>query len=224
MDSSLFQERLIVFEIDSIKDNKVLFPIVTLIIMDVFIQKMRLKDNRKCLIIEEAWKAIASPMMADYILYLYKTVRKFFGEAMLVTQELDDILKSETLKNSVINNSDTIILLDQAKFKDTYDEIAKLLSINEVERNKIFTMNRLDNKDNRGKFKEVYISIGGKGEVYGVEVSLKEYLTFTTELKEKEAIQKYSKKFGSLSEGLKQFEMDFIASKLSLPKFISSIS
>jgi len=91
MEASLFEAPFIVFEIDAIKEHKILFPITTLIIMDVFLQKMRIKSNRKCLIIEEAWKAIASPMMAGYILYLYKTIRKFRGEAIVVTQELDDI-------------------------------------------------------------------------------------------------------------------------------------
>ena len=55
MDSSLFDETFIVFEIDSIKDDPLLFPLVTLIIMDVFLQKMRIKKNRKVLVIEEAW-------------------------------------------------------------------------------------------------------------------------------------------------------------------------
>src|SRR5690606_16645562 len=136
-DNSLFDERLIVFEIDNIKENKILFPIVTLIIMDVFLQKMRWRQGqRKALIIEEAWKAIASPMMAGYILYLYKTVRKFLGEAIVVTQELGDIIGNTIVKDSIVNNSDTICLLDQTKFKDNYDQIANLLSINEVERKK----------------------------------------------------------------------------------------
>ncbi|MGB0870330.1 MAG: TraG family conjugative transposon ATPase [Flavobacteriales bacterium] len=223
LDDSLFNENLIVFEIDSIKDNKILFPIVTMIIMDIFLQKMRGRKKRKCLIIEEAWKAIASPMMADYILYLYKTVRKFFGEAMLVTQELDDILKSEILKNSVLNNSDTVILLDQSKFKDNYDEVAKLLGLNEVEKNKIFTINKLDNKENRGRFKEVYISLGGTGEVWGVEVSTREYLVFTTEFSEKEALGIYTKKFNSFEKGLDAFVKDLESSNLSLPKFVSNV-
>jgi type IV secretory pathway VirB4 component len=120
-----FDEPFIVFEIDNVKDNPKLFPIVTLIIMDTFIQKMRLrKDRRKALIIEEAWKAIASKLMGGYILYLYKTVRKFWGEAVVVTQELDDIIGNAVVKDSIINNSDTFILLDQTKFKDNFDKIA----------------------------------------------------------------------------------------------------
>jgi conjugation system TraG family ATPase len=228
IDQSLFDESFIVFEIDAIKEHKVLFPITTLIIMDVFLQKMRHKSNRKALIIEEAWKAIASPMMAGYILYLYKTVRKFRGEAVVVTQELDDIIGNEIVKNSIINNSDTICLLDQTKFKDSYTEIAALLSLNEVEQKKIFTINNLPNKENRGRFKEVYIKRGGVGEVYGVEVSMHEYLTYTTERSEKEAVQYYVEHFGGFDKdyrtGLDCFVSEYEKSNKKLSEFISIIN
>ncbi|QNF31349.1 TraG family conjugative transposon ATPase (plasmid) [Adhaeribacter swui] len=224
MDSSLFDEKFIVFEIDAIKEHKVLFPITTIIIMDVFLQKMRHKKNRKALIIEEAWKAIASPLMAGYILYVYKTVRKFWGEAVVVTQELDDIIGNAVVKNSIINNSDTICLLDQTKFKDNFREIANLLSLNEVEQNKIFTINNLDNREGRGRFKEVYIKRGSSGEVYGVEVSLEEYLTFTTERKEKEAIQVYLNRYPSYQEAMDQFVADFKRSGLKLNEFTNRIN
>lgn len=223
-DTSLFNEKFIVFEIDNIKDNKILFPITTIIIMDVFLQKMRHKNYRKVLIIEEAWKAIASPMMANYILYVYKTVRKFWGEAILVTQELDDIIGNEIVKNSVLANSDTIILLDQAKFKENYDEVASLLSLSTIEQRKIFTINALDNKFNRGKFKEVYIKRGATGEVYGVEVSLAEYLTYTTEKKEKDAIDSYVENFDSYEMAIVSFISDFKESKLSLGRFINKVN
>lgn len=129
LDVDLFNERFIVFEIDKIKDDPVLFPIVVLIIMDVFLQKMRIKKGRKALIIEEAWKAIASPTMAEYIKYLYKTVRKFHGIAGVVTQELNDVIDSPIVKEAIINNSDVKILLDQSKFKDRYEQIAAILGL-----------------------------------------------------------------------------------------------
>jgi conjugation system TraG family ATPase len=224
-DKSLFTERFIVYEIDSIKENKTLFPLVTLTIMDVFIQKMRYRSNRrKALVVEEAWKAIASPLMAGYLLYLYKTVRKFWGEAIVVTQELGDIIGNVVVKDSIINNSDTICLLDQTKFKDNYNDIAALLSINETERRKIFTINQLDNTENRGRFKEVYIRRGAVGEVYGVEVSLQQYLTYTTEKPEKSAVESYTSRFGSYPDGLDAFIRDFKGSGKSLPAFISQVN
>jgi conjugation system TraG family ATPase len=213
-DDTLFNEPFIVFEIDSIKEHKLLFPITTLIIMDVFIQKMRYKKNKKVLIIEEAWKAIASPMMAGYILYLYKTVRKFLGEAIVVTQELGDIIGNAIVKDSIISNSDTICLLDQSKFKDNFNEIAKLLSINEVEQNKIFTINKLDNKENRSRFKEVY----------GVEVPIEEYLTYTTERPEKEALEVYLTYYENYESALDNFINDLKESGWPLPAFVKHIN
>lgn len=208
-DSNLFNESFIVFEIDNVKDNPKLFPIVTLIIMDTFIQKMRLrKDRRKALIIEEAWKAIASKLMGGYIVYLYKTVRKFWGEAIVVTQELDDIIGNKIVKDSIINNSDTFILLDQTKFKDNFDRIASLLSLNKVEQNKIFTINNLDNKYGRSVFKEFYLKRGAKGEVYGNEVSLEQYLTYTTEKPEKTAIEFYLVENDNYDNALQRFVDD----------------
>lgn len=224
-DQSLFSERFIVFEIDNVKENKTLFPIVTLIIMDVFIQKMRHRaSQRKALIIEEAWKAIASPLMAGYILYLYKTVRKFWGEAIVVTQELADIIGNAVVKDSILSNSDTIFLLDQSKFKENYKEIAQLLSITETEQKKIFTINKLDNKEGRGRFKEVYIRRGTVGEVYGVENSIYQYLTYTTEKPEKAAVEIYANTYGTYQMGLEAFVSDFEKSGLPLEAFVRKVN
>ncbi|RNA61400.1 TraG family conjugative transposon ATPase [Chryseobacterium nematophagum] len=224
-DNTLFEESLIVFEIDNVKDNPKLFPIVTLIIMDTFIQKMRLrKDRRKALIIEEAWKAIASKLMGGYILYLYKTVRKFWGEAIVVTQELDDIIGNAVVKDSIINNSDTFILLDQTKFKDNFDRIAALLSLNKVEQNKIFTINNLNNKLGRSRFKEFYLKRGAKGEVYGNEVSLEQYLTYTTEKPEKSAVEYYVQKYGNYDKALKMIVNDLKAFGDGQENFVSLVN
>ncbi len=214
-DTSLFDEPFIVFEIDAIKDDPILFPIVTLIIMDVFIQKMRLKKNRKALIIEEAWKAIASPMMANYILYLYKTVRKFWGIAMVVTQELEDIISNPVVKQSIINNSDIICLLDQSKFKDKYEEIANLLSLNQIDQRQIFTINQLNNKEGRNRFNEVFIKRGNFGNVFGVEVSMHEYFTYTTERIEKDSVGYYLQLYSDFKTALDNFINDMNTSKLS---------
>ncbi|MDR2774256.1 MAG: conjugal transfer protein TraG [Tannerella sp.] len=224
MDKTLFDEPFIVFEIDSIQNNKTLFPIVTLVIMDVFIQKMRNKTNRKVIVIEEAWKALASPLMSDYIRYLYKTVRKFYGEAITVTQELDDIIKSEVVRQSIIANAATFILCDQTKFKDNFSIVAEILSLSPVEQNKIFTVNALDNKGNRNKFKEFYIKRGTTGEVYGNEVSVYEYFTYTTEKPEKDAMQTYMKVYKRFHAALEAFVHDLIKTKVEKSDFCSIIN
>lgn len=193
MDSSLFDETFVVFEIDSIKDDPLLFPLVTLIIMDVFLQKMRIKKNRKVLVIEEAWKAIASPLMAEYIKFMYKTARKFWANVGVVTQEIQDIIGSEIVKEAIINNSDVVMLLDQSKFKERFDTIKTILGLTDVDCKKIFTINRLENKEGRSFFREVFIRRGTTSGVYGVEEPRECYMTYTTERAEKEALKLYKR-------------------------------
>lgn len=205
---NLFDERFIVFEIDKIKDDPVLFPIVVLIIMDVFLQKMRIKKGRKALIIEEAWKAIASPTMAEYIKYLYKTVRKFHGIAGVVTQELNDVIDSPIVKEAIINNSDVKVLLDQTKFKDRYDEIAAILGLTQIQRQQIFTVNSLNNREGRNYFKEVWICRGQNSDVYGVEEPPECYWAYTTERTEKEALKIYLSYYGNMQEAITRIEAD----------------
>lgn len=208
LDVNLFNERFIVFEIDKIKDDPVLFPIVVLIIMDVFLQKMRIKKGRKALIIEEAWKAIASPTMAEYIKYLYKTVRKFHGIAGVVTQELNDVIDSPIVKEAIINNSDVKILLDQTKFKDRYEDIAAILGLTPIQRQQIFTINALNNHDNRNYFKEVWICRGQNSDVYGVEEPPECYWAYTTERAEKEALKIYLRHYGTMQDAITHIEID----------------
>ena len=208
LDANLFDERFIVFEIDKIKDDPVLFPIVVLIIMDVFLQKMRIKKGRKALIIEEAWKAIASPTMAEYIKFLYKTVRKFHGIAGVVTQELNDVIDSPIVKEAIINNSDVKILLDQSKFKDRYDDISAILGLTPIQKQQIFTINALNNHDNRNYFKEVWICRGQNSDVFGVEEPPECYWAYTTERAEKEALKIYLRHYGTMQEAITHIEID----------------
>ena len=192
----LLGKRFIVFELDNIKDNKVLFPIVTIIIMETFINKMRrLKGIRKMILLEEAWKAISKEGMAEYLKYLFKTVRKFFGEAVVVTQEVEDIISSDIVKGTIINNSDCKILLDQRKYANKFDSIQSLLGLTDKERAQILSINMANNPSRR--YKEVWIGLGSsQSAVYATEVSLDEYYCYTTEETEKLELMRLTEKLG----------------------------
>lgn len=192
----LLHQRLIVFELDNIKDHPILFPVVTIIIMEVFINKMRkLKGIRKMILIEEAWKALMKEGFAEYIKYLFKTVRKFFGEAIVVTQEVEDIISSPVVKQAIINNSDCKILLDQSKYQNKFDQIQELLGLTDKEKALVLSVNKAN--DPARKYKEVFISLGGMlSKVYRTEVSPEEYFAYTTEQKEKVKVAEYAARFG----------------------------
>lgn len=200
---NLLQERFIVFELDNIKDHPILFPVVTIIIMEVFINKMRkMKGIRKMILIEEAWKALMKEGFAEYIKYLFKTVRKFFGEAIVVTQEVEDIISSPVVKQAIINNSDCKILLDQSKYQNKFDQIQELLGLTEKEKALVLSVNKAN--DPTKKYKEVFISLGSiLSKVYRTEVSLEEYLAYTTEQTEKVKLMEYAAKFeGDTRKGI----------------------
>ena len=192
----LLHKRFIVFEIDAVKDNAELFPVVTIIIMEAFINKLRrLKGVRKMLICEEAWKALSSPSMSEYLKYLYKTVRKYFGEAIVVTQEVDDIISSPIVKEAIITNSDCKILLDQKKYMNKFDGIQSMLGLTDKEKSQILSIN-LANHPGR-KYKEVWIGLNGvQSAVYATEVSPAEYLTYTTEESEKTEVFALAEELG----------------------------
>lgn len=196
----LLNKRFVVFEIDEIKEHKILFPVVTVIIMEAFINKMRrLHGVRKMIVVEEAWKAIAREGMADYIKFLYKTVRKYFGEAVVVTQELDDIVSSPIIKDSIINNADCKILLDQRKYINKFDSVQSLLGLTDKEKGQILSINQAN--DPARKYKEVWIGLGGvQSAVYATETSVEEYLTYTTEETEKLEVTQMTEKLGGNME------------------------
>lgn len=209
----MLHERFIVFELDNLKDHPILFPVVTMIIMELVISKMRkLKGVRKVMLIEECWKALAKPGTAEYVRYLFKTMRKFFGEPIVVTQEVEDVISSPIVKNAIINNSDCKILLDQSKYQNKFDQIQELLGLTDKEKAQILSLNKAN--DPNKKYKEVFISLGSEhSKVYRTEVSVEEYLTYTTEEREKKQVQEYARKYGSIQKGIAVLAKEIRAKK-----------
>ena len=201
LDVDLLHKRFVIFELDNIKDNKILFPVVTIIIMELFINKMRrLPLNvRKMMLIEEAWQAIAKDSMANYIKYLYKTVRKFFGEAIIVTQDLKDITGSSIVRDAIIGNADCKILLDQSREMNKFDTVQSVLGLTEKQCAQVLSINQ--NLDENLKYREVYIGMGSQySSVFAVEVSRAETLAYSSDPKDKAELFDIAEKYGGSIE------------------------
>ena len=204
----LLEQRFIVFELDNIKDHPILFPVVTLIIMELFVSKMRkLRGEMKAIVIEEAWKPIATGRGAEYIKFLFKTVRKFSAKAVVVTQEVEDIISSEIVKNAIINNSDIKILLDQSKFQNKFDEIQQLLGITDKQKAEILSINKAHAPGSH--YKDLWIALGAEhSKVYRLEVSPEEYYVYTSDQGEKKLVREYIDKYGSVKAGVRMLVED----------------
>lgn len=204
----VMHQPFIVFELDNVKDHPILFPVITLIIMELFVSKMRkLKGVRKVIVIEEAWKAIARSGMAEFLKYLYKTVRKYFGEAITVTQEIDDIISSPIIKEAIINNADCKILLDLKKFQNKFDAIQAVLGMTDKGRDLVLSVNKAN--DSHRKYRELYIELGNQlMKVYGFEPSIEEYYAYSTEQTEKLKVEEYTRKYGDIRKALKALAIE----------------
>jgi conjugation system TraG family ATPase len=207
----LLRERFIVFELDNIKDHPILFPVVTLVIMELFVSKMRkIPAVLKVLAIEEAWKPITKGAMADFMRYIIKTVRKFYGITCIVTQEIDDLLSSPIIKETIINNSDIKILMDMRKFMHKFDQLQQAMGMADKEKTMLLSVNR-DNEQGR-LYRENYIGLGGQYmRVVRNELCPEEYYAYTTEAKEKVKVQEYAQKYGGYEEGIKMLVRDMSA-------------
>jgi conjugation system TraG family ATPase len=209
----LLHERFIVFELDNIKSHPILFPVVTLIIMELFVGKMRkLKGVRKMIVVEEAWKAIAQQGMAEYIKYLFKTARKFFAKAVVVTQEVEDIISSEIIRQAIINNSDIKVLLDQSKFANKFDEIQALLGITDKQKAEILSLNK--GHEPGSAYKDLWIGLGATdSKVYRLEVSPEEYYTYTSDQRDKVLVNRYIEQYGDVKTAISRLVADLRAKK-----------
>lgn len=180
----LLQERFIVFEMDNIKDHPILFPLVTMLCIDVIMNKIRrLKGIKKSVFIDECWKPISKGEMAEFIKYMYKTVRKHYGEIAIATQDIEDILDTAA-GPAMINNTDTMILLSHKKKMASKDKFGQYLSFNESDLEKLFSTDK----------REVFIKVGNVSNVYKVKVSNERYACYTSNANENQFIfDRYAK-------------------------------
>lgn len=192
----LLDQSFIVIELDNIKDHPILFPVVTLIIMELFISKMRkLKGVRKVLTIDEAWKAIAKSGMAEFLRYAFKTIRKFNGVPIVATQELEDLINSPIIKDAIINNADIKVLMDMRKFQGKIEKLQDVLGMSEKAKTILLSVN----KDQR----EILVDIGGQlTKVYKNELCPEEYYAYTTEGTERVLVKEFAERYGSMEKGI----------------------
>lgn len=188
---NILEDRFVVFEIDHIKGDPVIYPITTLVIMDAFMEKMTSISGFKVMCIEEAWKAIMGTQMATYMLELWKTARKHRTSAMVVTQELKDLTSSPIIKDSIVENSGVKILLDQSKYLNKFEELASALSLSEDDKSMILSLNRykMPGRAGHDAGREVFFNLGNKKSfVMRLEVSLEERWAFSSQKRDKERL------------------------------------
>lgn len=195
----LFSSRFTVFEVDrlsSLNDPK-FYSLCVLCIMNSFDAKMRTDPGFKVMVIEEAWKAISNETMAPYLAGLWKTSRKHLCSAVVVTQQISDIMSSSVIRDSILQNSSVRVLLDQSNNQNNFSQLSELLGLSDRQRNLILSMNRANNPLYR--YREVFIALGEKkAGVYATEVSPEEAVAYESNKARKKPFLDLSQEVGAV--------------------------
>ncbi len=195
---NLSYQRMINFEVDSLIDNDILFPICALLVMDLFTKKLNdesIRHINKIIAIDESWAALDKKELEEYLLYLVKTARKKGGQTIFISQEAEDFVKSKVIANSIINNSDIKIFLDMSKYKNDFDNIQNTMGITEKQKQHILSIN----KDNReeSKYREACVCWKDISKVYAIETSKVEKCMYETNPNERKKIHDKLIKFNN---------------------------
>ena len=199
----LFGSRFTVFDVGELSSvsNPKFCSLCALCIVNAFDLKMRSRDieGYKVMAIDEAWKAISNETMAPYLRELWKTARKMSTSAMVITQELDDILTSDVIRETILQNSDIKILMSQDGNRNTFEKVSGPLGLTRTDVNLVLSM---AGKESRSR--DVFIKWGSaRSGVYTVEACPEQLWAFESNLQKKEPLLRAARVTGSMLSAIR---------------------
>ncbi|MFH1424369.1 MAG: ATP-binding protein [archaeon] len=111
-------------------------PLMMYLILEYIYAQMQKDRTRKILAIDEAWSLLHHASSAEYLFKIVKTSRKFNLAFMLITQEVNDLLK-QPAGQAVLANTSCKYLLKQDP--SVIDELIKTLHLAPEEKNLLLT-------------------------------------------------------------------------------------
>jgi conjugation system TraG family ATPase len=198
----IFNNQLVIFELDQIKDNVVLFPITYYILTNVVFKRLmnaKKKGLRLYYIIDEAWVLLSGKYgdVSFFIEYAYRTFRKHGGSATLVTQGITDITNNEKIGMAVNDNCDIKIFKKQPA--DKRHLFQKVLNLSDHNLSLLYS--QVD------KHREFYISFKDTATVLQLNLSNYSLGVYTTKADEVKWINENLAKTDSLDATLQNFEL-----------------
>jgi len=120
------------FVVFGIRDlEEALRPIAMYILLDFVWNKIRRKQRRRILVVDEAWYLMKYPDSAQFLYGLAKRARKYYLGVTTITQDVQDFLASDYGK-AIVTNSSIQILLKQ--HPAAIDQVAKIFYLSEGEK------------------------------------------------------------------------------------------
>lgn len=198
-DHYLYDKRFVGFELENIKDNMDILPIMFMMIREVIDHVIwGNKTSDKRLWFEEAAKLFKYPVMLRIIDYYFQTIRKHNGSIGIVLQSIDQVPANE-IGNAILSNTHVFYILKQDK---SIENMRKRLNLSTHDINQIRSIQNKFSGDIT--YTEFLLKMGNKSNVYRLEVPEAAHLAYLSEGKEKSKIMKLYDRLGNMEETINQ--------------------
>jgi conjugal transfer ATP-binding protein TraC len=183
--------KLICFDLINIKKNPIIYPVISLLITELALDVIRIQaKQRKYFYMDEAWSML-SDSLGDFVMGMYRTIRKAKGSMCIITQGIGEIIKS-SIGPAILQNAATKIILNHIEVPQEIPVLAQHLGFTEHEMKLIMSIR----KDDAEGFRELFIKQGDFGKVYLMEVALSIDAILTSQPEEREYLRDLQKQFG----------------------------
>lgn len=202
----MINNRLIIFDLEAIKRNEDIMPLVMLVVIELILSKIKKlkQDTPKVLYIDEAFDFISKGSGIDeFIAYLYRTIRKKEGAVCLATQSskyLDNC--SNSVRDSIIANTSIKILLDHSADKGSYKGLKDNWSFSDYEIEVLDTVKKTDY--------EFLIKMGDHISVYRLIESPENFALYNSDADHNAKIYAMFEKTGNMQACIEEYNRKYL--------------
>lgn len=193
-------KRLIVFELDEVKDNKEILSVMLKLIKSA-IQRTIWKNRAEkgIILFDEFAKQLKFENVLESVEFYYQAIRKQNGAIGIILQSINQLPNNST-SASILENTQVIYSLNNEK---GYDELQKRLNFSSHDSNQLKSIK--NNLSGSRKYTEMFIKIGKESNIFRLEVPKEVFAAYLTDGKENDAIMALYKKHNCMEKAIIEF-------------------
>lgn len=190
-------KRLIIFELDEVKDNKEILSVMLKLIKSA-IQRTIWKNRAEkgIILFDEFAKQLKFDNVLESVEYYYQAIRKQNGAIGIILQSINQLPNNST-SASILENTQVIYSLNNEK---GYDALKERLHLSSHDLNQLKSIK--NNLTGERKHTEVFIKIGKESNIFRLEVPPEVYAAYLTDGPENAAIMALYHKYGCMEKAI----------------------
>jgi len=193
-------KRMIVFELDEVKDNKEILSVMLKLIKSAIQRTIwRNRSERGIILFDEFAKQLKFDNVLESVEFYYQAIRKQNGAIGIILQSINQLPNNST-SASILENTQVIYSLRNEK---GYEELQKRLNLSSHDLNQLKSIR--NNLTGDRKYTEMFIKIGKESNIFRLEVPKEVYAAYLTDGKESEAIMTIYEKTNDMEAAIKTF-------------------